>query len=136
MPLNDRNQIRTERSPAALLFGMIGIPIAGILVLLVYCTPRYMPSDALQRMPSITPQQVATTLRKCRSGVYVSADQVRAKPLSVVSWENDKGLVARTVVRCEGEVCAVEATAMFNRSRLGNVFSCQGKRDFLIYPAW
>jgi len=122
--------------------GIIGVPLLGTLLLIVYLTPRYIPGDALARaaveagagLPGR--EAVARTLRACRQGVEFSPERLAAGSTRIYSWENDRGLIAVTDLGCaEGGTCTVSQRALLPRPAGTRIWECwrYGRRASWVY---
>ena len=125
----DRPLVEPRRFVAAMFLTPV---VAIILVAVFFFMPDHVPSRALAKAPTgataPTPESIADKIRRCRLGLDVTAERLRNRPLDIWSLENDEGLIAHTVVRCEADRCQVQSTALVGTGRI-RLFSCAGRRN-------
>ena len=101
------------------LTGMFGLPVLLVLVVIGYLTPSYVPSRSLKSAAASTTsidvaqrRIIASFVGRCRWGLALN-QQLLNRDLTLYSWENDTGILARTVIACmPGKACSVTAQAL------------------------
>jgi hypothetical protein len=127
-------------SNARFLAGLIGLPILMPFVILVYFTPRYIPSEALARAAeeAVTPlagrYDLEDLLRECRQGVDLDSGDLAERPRRLYSWENDAGLIGVTRLDCTEGYCRVSASALLPPMPMMKLSSCSGGRRLPFHP--
>ena len=127
------------------LAGLFGFPLAVPLVMIGWMTPRYVPSAAMTRAASSSPDPLIARQRildsltdRCRYQWKLGGDRLE-RPARLFSWENDRGLLARTEIDCTSGQCKVHASALIRlpeRAELGGkpiptrMWSCRFGRSF------
>ena len=101
------------------LTGMFGLPVLLVLVVIGYLAPSYVPSRSLISAAASTAsidvaqrRIIASFVGRCRWGLALN-QQLLNRDVTLYSWENDTGILARTDITCmAGKPCSVTAQAL------------------------